>query len=159
MSNPESENNPYRPPSSEIEVITNREEGQLDFKSAKKIYQRSSNINALNFLIMLGLIIICVAIGPILSEPDSAGIGIFLLLISALYVAGTIGLWTRAAWGRIVGMIICCIFMINVPIGTIIGIFCLIALAKSPDLFGANRITHQEIKANYKEAKLQRKGR
>jgi hypothetical protein len=68
-----------------------------------------------------------------------------------------VGLFKRTAWGRILGIIVCVISLINIPIGTAIGAFGLFAFFGAPELFGSNRVTHRELKTEFKLQKAQMK--
>jgi hypothetical protein len=49
------------------------------------------------------------------------------------------------------------LILINIPIGTLVGIAVLVALSKAPELFGQGRVTHKELKAEFKERKRLKK--
>lgn len=48
--------------------------------------------------------------------------GIVLVLIIPMFIAG-FGLARRRRWARALGMVVCCIYMLHIPLGTIIGIY------------------------------------
>ena len=52
-------------------------------------------------------------------------IGIVVLLVGLAELAVAWGMWTMQSWARIVGIILAVISLINIPIGTIIGLIIL----------------------------------
>ena len=58
------------------------------------------------------------------------GIGGFLFLLSIIQFLCGYGLIKRKTWGRIYGLILCVLSLINIPIGTIIGIYGIWILVK-----------------------------
>ena len=61
--------------------------------------------------------------------------------------------FTRPRWGRFFGIGVSLLTMINIPLGTLIGIFMLIAYVRGQRLFGADRLAHQDVAAVYKQRK------
>lgn len=51
------------------------------------------------------------------------------------------------------GIITCSLSVLNIPLGTIIGIAGLFAFIKAPELFGQNRVTHKSLKQEFKNRK------
>jgi ABC-type antimicrobial peptide transport system permease subunit len=153
-----SETNPYSAPQTDVyanHTITSKFQG-LDFKQLKKLYYRSSNVNAITFLLGLGLI----GLAIVLILPNSAfepSMKLFFVGLAVFYAVAVVGLFKRTAWGRIIGIIVCIISLINVPIGTAIGVFGLFAFLGAPKLFGSNRITHRELKSEFKLQKARMK--
>ena len=64
-----------------------------------------------------------------------------------------VGLLKRTSWGRICGIVVCVISLINIPLGTLIGVMGLFAFVKAKELFGPERITHEEVKTAFKGLK------
>lgn len=58
----------------------------------------------------------------------------------------------RLPW-RICGIVVCVISLINIPLGTLIGVMGLFAFVKAKELFGPERITHEEVKTAFKGLK------
>jgi hypothetical protein len=147
--------NPYLTPQVDEytnHVTTEKLQG-FDFNQIKKLYFRSCNINAINFLIGLGSVILgVVSVIPNTGHVFSMKAG--LVGLSVIYAMTVVGLFRRTAWGRILGIIICFIFLIAIPIGTVIGIFGLFAFLGAPELFGSNRVTHRELKSEFNLQKL-----
>ncbi|MBK1881640.1 hypothetical protein JIN85_04400 [Luteolibacter pohnpeiensis] len=152
--------NPYAAPQvvDDAAFSANPNFADLDDKALKKLYHRSSNVNFIAGLIMLAIVFL-VAIIPTLS--NSGGYewwmtAIFCVVL-VLYVVTAVGLVKRTNWGRTLGIIVSALSLINIPIGTIIGIAGLAAFISSPNLFGAGRVTHRELKAEFKERKRMKK--
>jgi len=72
------------------------------------------------------------------------------------FLFAAIGCFTRDDWARICGIIICCLLLLNIPIGTLIGIFGLIAFIRGKKLFGPGRLDPKTIKAElrYRENRV-----
>lgn len=156
---------PYSSPQSDpsAQIATDSRLKDLDFQRLKKLYHRSCNVNAITFLIVVGLIALVAALIPLISissDDDSklpwlsAFIGLALF-----YMVAIAGLYKRTSWGKIMGIIICIMSLISIPIGTAIGIFGLFAFFGAPELFGPDRLTHKELKAEFKSQKAILKAR
>lgn len=119
----------------------------------KKLYNHSHTVGTLGVLWCLG-----VAVGIWLGVMALGGdggttLGLIILAATGLQLAAVIGAFGRAAWGRTVGMIACGLMLLNIPLGTVIGIFGLIAYGGGGRLFGEGRYRHAELKAEYKRRK------
>ncbi len=152
------EQNPYTSPQSEIAQPTqgNAVFSNLDFKSLKKLYHRSCNVNAITFLLGLGFIFLLVASFLPVNEGEPSLRFVFIGL-AVFYAMAIFGLFNRSSWGRILGIIVCIISLINIPVGTLIGIFGLFAFFGAPQLFGSDRVRHKDLKAEFKLQKSNRK--
>jgi hypothetical protein len=72
------------------------------------------------------------AVGADIGATFGLSIGIFfLVLFIGLSLAGGIGLLMGKGWGRIITIINAALSLLNIPIGTIIGVLVLIYLNKS----------------------------
>lgn len=152
------ETNPYTSPQSNVgqPEKNNSDLGSLDFKSLKKLYCRSRNVNAITFLLGLGLIVLLG--GSFLpSEEGEPSLRFIFMGLAVFYAVAIVGLYNRSSWGRILGIIVCIISLINIPLGTLIGIFGLFAFFGSPQLFGVERLTHKSLKEEFKSQKSNRK--
>ena len=152
------ETNPYSAPQTDVHAnraITDKLQG-LAFKQLKKLYHRSCNVNAITFLLGLGLI--GLAIVSMLPNAEYEPFMRFVFVgLAVFYGVAVVGLFKRTAWGRILGIIVCIISLINIPIGTAIGAFGLFAFFGAPELFGSNRVTHRELKSEFKLQKAEMK--
>lgn len=91
------------------------------------------------FLAFAGLLVIAfVALAAAVSEADRAAAAFFfsfgaivLIVFVALSIAGGIGLLSGKEWGRIISIIQAAISVLNIPVGTVIGILILIYLTRS----------------------------
>jgi len=125
----------------------NADFSDLPFEDLKKLYHRSCNVSAITFLLGLGCIGLIGAFFLPMEEATSMrylfiGLGLF-------YAAAAAGLYNRTSWGRILGIIVSIISLINIPLGTLIGIFGLFAFFGSPQLFGPDRVKHKALKNEY----------
>ena len=161
------DDNLYAPPETDIRQSPG-DDGTNGFTvgnvEARKLYNHSRSVGALVFLWCLGLVVIvAVAIPNTMASAQRTGadgrivnviIGTYVVM-SLLMVAGIIGCWMRTTWGRVIGFILCSLMLLKFWIGTLIGIFGLIALANGKRLFGPDRLTHRYLKeavAAYKAA-------
>ena len=55
------------------------------------------------------------------------------------------------------GIIVCILTLINIPLGTVIGVVGLFAFIKAPNLFGSGRVLHKDLKTEFKLRKKARK--
>ncbi|NJM37517.1 MAG: hypothetical protein HC845_06445 [Akkermansiaceae bacterium] len=149
--------NPYSPPQHNDEFLlpSNIPFGNLEDKAFNKLYYRSCNVSGLAALISLGLLII--GGGLLLSNnilSSSKYIFIALLVINSITL---IGLVKRTRWGRVMGVLVCILSLMNIPLGTLIGIVGLFALLGAPNLFGPDRVLHKDLKAEFKRRKQLKK--
>ncbi len=87
------------------------------------------------------------------AEVDPLVINIVILifiLLAIFFLFAVFGLYQRTSWGKVLGIIACILMLISIPVGTIIGIAGLFAIFGSPKLFGKDRFTHKELKAEFK---------
>ena len=78
------------------------------------------------------------------------GFGIAFLLLGALSIAAGIGLWKMREWGRVLQIVLACIGLIGIPLGTIISILLLVYFTRPHVklLFSGKRLdqmTQEEI--------------
>jgi hypothetical protein len=77
----------------------------------------------------IGLISLFAA-SPADRDPFTVGILVFLLLVGVTYITCGIGLWTLKPYGRVLQIILSCVGLLFIPVGTIISIVILIYLNK-----------------------------
>ncbi len=149
------EPDPYAPPESEPPAVVTHSDSQfshLEFAQLKKIYYRSCNVNAITVLLILGTVFL---LGfALMPDNELAETRPLLLVLSLFYGASVAGLVKRTSWGRILGIIVCILALINIPLGTLIGIFGLFAFFGAPELFGRDRVLHKDLKAAFKIRKV-----
>ena len=145
--------NPYQAPDAEVDAATIKDGdfSHLNFKQLKKLYARSQNITAITGLIVIAAIFFVVA--SFINDVDEVAVTVIMLLIAVLYIVTAVGLIKRNQWGRRLGIGICCLSLLNIPIGTLIGLAGLFAFFKAPELFGPDRVTHKAIKEEVKYRK------
>ena len=143
--------NPYQAPETDQEVneLENGDFSHLNFKQLKKLFNRSQNVTAITGLIVIGAISLLVLGIISLGETGEFATAMALIFISLLYILTAVGLTKRNSWGRKLGIGICTLSLINIPLGTLIGLAGLFAFFKAPELFGENRITHKSLKEEY----------
>jgi hypothetical protein len=152
----------FAPPRANLEVREGPEVlWEMPFKEVRKLYLASLNIRALGilyFIAALGGIALTVTSGLALfaggggSRPAVVP-SLLMLSFTGVTVAAWITSYTRPRWGRVVGVIICAISLINIPIGTVIGILGLASYAQGGKLFGPGRLLHKDLSAVYRQRK------
>lgn len=149
--------NPYSAPSADTTIIPD-DKGDLcemEWKALEKLYYRSCNVSGLVALMCLGVLLYG---GVLLSSNTFEGaVAIFMYALLVFYVACIVGLVNRTAWGRGLGIFVCIFSLLNIPLGTIIGLMGLFAFFKAPELFGEGRITHKAVKEAFNKRKKMRK--
>jgi membrane-bound ClpP family serine protease len=123
-------------------------------KEVRSLYFHSRNVWAVFVLNSLGLLALAfIALIPAFSSsglgPGDAGTMLFVLGLVVLFSVLQYGLLVRTSWGRIGGIVMAVLSLVNIPLGTIVGIIALIAFIKGKVLFGPERITHREVKEAY----------
>jgi hypothetical protein len=150
--------NPYSPPlvTESLAPVGNPQFGDLEDKALNKLYYRSCNVVGIGVLLSFGVVLLAVAAA--LPEADLGGLPKLVFMGLALfYMVAIIGIFKRTSWGRIMGILVCILSLINIPLGTIIGAVGLFAFIKAPNLFGHGRVLHKDLKAEFKLRKKARK--
>jgi hypothetical protein len=88
-------------------------------------------LGILGILVVIGVSILLGILGPIVEDPEAIGIvavimtGVLLLIaiVSAAQIIGGIGLLKRQAWSRILLLVVSALRLIDVPLGTALGIY------------------------------------
>ena len=88
-------------------------------------------LSILGILLGIFLFVLLTGIGVIAQEKEAlfilstigTGVGLFLLIISVPGIIGGIGLFKRKEWARILVLILSAIDLLNIPIGTALGIY------------------------------------
>lgn len=146
-----SDQNIYNAPNSEISPQIG-DDRLLSFspEKIKSLYNHSRTVRVLVVLWGLGIALILIALLFGLFSGGDSPLGpleILTCLILAIPTAfAMVGLHKRTGWGRILGIVMCFLNLLNFPLGTLIAIFGLIALFKSPELFGENKVSYAELK-------------
>jgi len=121
---------------------------ELSTKELKKLRNDSSSIRALSVLWILGAVILLVAAG--VADADEVGIPpVVFAILGVLQLATAIACWTWSTAGRWMGLLVCLLMVPGVPIGTLIGLLGLVAFARSGSLFGSQRISVLDVKAEF----------
>jgi hypothetical protein len=156
--------NVYAPPKSNLEPqITGSLIDRLkkyDDKSLNKLYYRSCNVSAIAGLMIIGVAILAslFLFTNVLKDTSTPSTpAAVLIAILAFNLIASVGIILRTTWGRVLGIVACTIMLINIPMGTIIGIVGLFAFINAKSFFGIDRITHTELKKEFKFRKANRK--
>jgi len=169
----DADTNAYAPPETDVRQSASGDStgSKLSPGEARKLYNHSRSIGALVFLWCLGVaVMVAIFIPNALESAKQAGgnsdrLAVLMTIVGGmvlLMLAGIVGCWRRDSWGRIIGFILCSLMLLNFWIGTLIGIFGLIALTKGKRLFGPDRLTHRQLKetvAAFKVAESNRRQR
>lgn len=153
--------NPYATPDAKLQhSIDQPLLERLSSQKLKVLYRRSRTVKVIAglwlFFGMLFALCAILAMFGVLTPADLSRsefvIGSAVLALATL-IPG-IGLIGRAAWGKVAGIGACILSLFGFPVGTLIGVLGLAAIFGAPELFGKHRISHTDIKAAYKTAKL-----
>jgi hypothetical protein len=123
-------------------------------EQTRYLYGWSRNIIAITGLLMVGTAVLVIlmfvakkeTLARLYGRPEMP----FLLLLVALQTTAVVGLIRRTNWGRIMGIVVCCAALINIPLGTVIGIVGLYSFVKGKQLFGPHRLQHADLRREYK---------
>ncbi len=144
--------NPYASPKSDPIVakdFSNGPFGHLDFKGVQRLRNHSHSIRAIGLIGFLGFVIVALlAVGGRVSEMS--------IVIGVLCGLGTFASWWRPMWGQVGGIIFCVMLLLGFPIGTVIGIFGIVAFAQSESVFGPERFRHRAIELEWRERRRER---
>lgn len=158
-----SSENPYKTPE-----VTNPENwtndgskiANIESKRLQKLYYRSGNVGVIVVLLIIGAVVTLLLLdnlSPQFGLEQNATYKLIMIVISVFNLIAAAGLWMRKPWGRTLGYISCAILLINIPVGTIVGIVGFFAFSKSPELFGSDRFKHGELKKEFKKRKKQKR--
>ncbi|MEO6053342.1 MAG: hypothetical protein ABIP97_04950 [Chthoniobacterales bacterium] len=131
----------------------------IETKKLKKLYNDSRSIRTLTFLWFLGAVVIEIGVSCMAFLPGNLSIGgriawfVPVTLYAAFVFITAFGCLKRRGWGRICGIIVCVIALTGFPLGTLIGILGIVALSRSPQLFGPDRLDPDELIVEYKYRK------
>lgn len=129
---------------------------EMDFKRLKKLYYRSCNVSAIAGLLIISVVVLSgVLIFMSQNRIGDSRVMFYIMTGATLFsLVTTVGVILRTHWGRIMGIINCAFMCINLsPLAIIIGIVGLVAFISSPHLFGPNRLTHADLKKEFKHRK------
>jgi hypothetical protein len=149
-------NNPYEAPAAETNPTDEAEFFQeLSYKELKKLRNHSSTITTLGVLWTLGALLQLFAAIALLAAgaADEDATAPIVLVLGLFSTVSAIGAFTRAAWGRGIGILMCVLSLLGFPIGTLIGILGLIAFGNGARLFGPDRYIGKELNKEYKHRK------
>ncbi|HYE04496.1 MAG TPA: hypothetical protein VEL07_03145 [Planctomycetota bacterium] len=149
------DNNPFAAPTTgETVVSEGRDFARLDFKQVKKIYHRSINIGTIGVLVLIGGAFSCSLPLWVPPEVDLLVPHLVFPVIGLFQIVAGVGCFTRQGWARATCIIACILMMTGGSLlAIIIGIAGIVGCARSPELFGADRVTHAAIKAEFKRRK------
>jgi len=127
----------------------------IDSHELKKLYRRSSIIFALNVLWIIGTALSFLLLPAWMEQADELApvLGGIVVLGALLAIAASVGGFMRTGWGRVPGIIHCALILINIPVGTVIGILGLVAYSKGGLLFGPGAPSHAQVKQEFKRRK------
>ena len=106
---------------------------------------------------MLGLLSAVAILLPAFTGSDnpliSLGIAAFMAGMFGLMTLAGVGAYRRTEASKVMFIIICVLSLINIPLGTIIGLIGLVAATSHGILFGDNRVPHKELAIAYKQSR------
>lgn len=153
---------PYAAPTTSEPALAGQQSKLADFTfpQVKKLYHRSCNLSCIAFLMMFGVFVLLSITMMNLTGSETWMGEIELVLfgvMTVLYLLTFVGLCKRSAWGRILCIVVCIFLILSIFTGNIIGLIVglagLFACLGSPQLFGAGRFHHKELKTEFKARK------
>lgn len=152
--------NPYDTPSASLNsgVSFSGKFEEYDDSELNRLYRKSRDIGSIGALCIFSSFVVFALFLNITPYGMSAMYYV-LIAIAVLQLVVAFGLFTRPGWGRAAGLLVCAISLINIPVGTIFGIVGILAMYPNKNLFGENRISHGELKAEYKARKAAKKAK
>lgn len=137
---------------------------EIDDQKLKALYSDHRSIQAVSILWILGSIV-CLLIGIGITVSHDADVdplnnyltGGAFIGGSLFYLVFTISVVKRLSWGRAAGMVLCVLSLPGFPVGTIVGVLGLVSFARSPELFGNNRLNPDELKLEYNQRRKAKK--
>ena len=86
---------------------------------------------------------------------------VLFLVTAVIYLITAAALLKRSSWSRALGTMVSLMSIITIPylnlFGVIIGSYGLLAFFRTPQLFGENRFTHEQLKTEFRIQKKLRK--
>jgi len=157
--------NVFAPPQAKLDVHEGPEVlWEMTWKEVRKLYLASVNIRALGVLYAIGAVgILAVGTVSLLGRPERATPGYaegwigVIVLVGLVELAACVTSYTRPAWGRWLGIVLCILSLVSFPFGTVIGILGLVAYAQGGKLFGPERLLHKDVAIVYKQRKKDKK--
>lgn len=147
-----SEHNPYTKPRAEEGLEEVRAQNTsfqgMSHEEIRKLYSRSCNLIVFTIIFGLATLVWCkMALERGFGLWDG---GLALGCLSVFNLVATLGLFARTSWGRGMGIFGCSVAVFHFPVGTVFGICGLFELIGSSRLFGRLRLTHSDLKAEFK---------
>ncbi len=146
--------NPYQAPKSDTRLFNAQNFSELNDKELKKLRNHSNSIRALTLVWFLcGLIAaigLVVSFRGILEGEIQLRFGfIFSVLFVALLLLSITIFW-RSNYSRWIGVVLCIVSLLFIPIGTILGALGLAAFIGGGKLFGDNKYDSSELEKEFR---------
>ena len=133
---------------------------EIETQRLRQLYSASRWIQGIWGLTILAVVVDVGALVFLANGGDGYGSGearaIAMGLLGlglAVHLGFLIGWARRAKWARPNGIVLCVLALFVPPFGTVIGIFGLVAFARSAELFGSERRETWEVAAEYRARK------
>lgn len=128
---------------------------ELSTRELKRLFNHNSSITALSVLWILGAILTIGLAVVEASSPEGSGMVLagVLVGIALFQLVTVVGCFRREPWARVCGIVVCVLMLVNIPIGTLLGLLGLVAFARGAPLFGPGRYVGKELKAELKHRK------
>jgi len=156
--------NVFAPPRSDVEVKEGPEAlWALTWKEIRKLYYASVNVRAIGVLYGLGAVGVIAGGGVLMSSPSGTrnpflpGLATLFVVLGIVYVAACVSSYTRPTWGRWLGIVLSVLSLLSFPIGTLIGIWMLVAYIQGGRLFGPGRFLHKDVDLVFRQRKKDKK--
>ncbi|HUL95544.1 MAG TPA: hypothetical protein VLT89_06005 [Usitatibacter sp.] len=149
--------NAFAPPRANVEVRTGPEAlWAMSYKEVRRLYLASSNIQALGGLYALGALLDLFLGYSYFTAPETYRRGPvnlvpFFMAFAVPSIVAAVTSFTRPGWARWLGVVLCLLSLVAIPLGTLIGIWGLFAYGRGARLFGPDRFRHREVVEVYKQ--------
>ncbi|KAF0815359.1 hypothetical protein IGB42_00440 [Andreprevotia sp. IGB-42] len=140
--------NPYAAPKSDLTVgLQPLQFTELDYKTLRRLRNDSHSVRAFGGLALL----IALVSGTLWLWADAMdGYWLIVLGMPLLSLAAAYGCLWRPRWGQWLALPIAVISLAAVPLGTLVGGLAIVALLRSPKLFGPAAYAHSQLDAEFK---------
>jgi hypothetical protein len=154
--------NPYAAPAAPVLEVAETPLADRSPAEIRALYRRSSNADAILFLVGLGLVL---NITVLMRASGGPGVGALVVLVVLVFqIVAMWALIVRHASARIIGLLVSGLFLLvgvlGLPFGIlpiVIGVVGVVTFARGRELFGPGRLTRPQIKAAYKAMKAEAK--
>jgi hypothetical protein len=130
--------NPYAPPEADVEDVPSGLHADAE-RIRREHINHETSVKSIGCLFLLGgIALLMLGVGALAGgapmDPELRGsgaaaiMGAVFVVMALIYLATAVGLQKLQPWARVLAAIFCGLSLINLPVGTIIGAYCLYLL-------------------------------